>query len=111
MELTTSLIDCRSGEEGRRDRISDLHILVRAFSAFFLPLTAIHDDQHLTGFHNAVSRILKATPPADAANPFMTVAPRTSVPPIQLFHPVFGHFLDDVKSCSRIPDDATLGSM
>ena len=52
-------------QEKRRGEIgSVICILVRAF---FLPLTAIHDDQHLTGFHNAVSRILKTTPPADSA--------------------------------------------
>ncbi|KAF8909284.1 hypothetical protein CPB84DRAFT_1947341, partial [Gymnopilus junonius] len=32
--------------------------------------------------------------------------PRTSVaPPIHLFHPVFGHFLDDIKRNDAIPDD------
>jgi hypothetical protein len=32
--------------------------------------------------------------------------PRTSIaPPIQLFHSVFGHFLDDVKDANPIPDD------
>ena len=35
--------------------------------------------------------------------------PRTSVaPPIQLFHPVFGHFSDDIKSSHDIPDDMIL---
>jgi hypothetical protein len=34
---------------------------------------------------------------------------RTSAaPPIQLFHPVFGHFLDDIKSSHDIPDDIIL---
>jgi hypothetical protein len=32
--------------------------------------------------------------------------PRTNVaPPIQLFHPVFGHFLDDIRNNSFVPDD------
>jgi hypothetical protein len=32
--------------------------------------------------------------------------PRTSVaPPVQLFHPVFGHFLDGMKSDIALPDD------
>ena len=35
--------------------------------------------------------------------------PRTSVaPPIQLFHPVFGHFLDDIKSNRALPDNIIL---
>ena len=35
--------------------------------------------------------------------------PRTSVaPPVQLFHPVFGHFLDDIKRSHDIPDDMIL---
>jgi hypothetical protein len=33
-------------------------------------------------------------------------SPRTSVaPPVQLFHPAFGHFLDSVKSNDALPDD------
>ena len=32
--------------------------------------------------------------------------PRTSVaPPVQLFHPAFGHFLDDIRSNSPLSDD------
>ena len=32
--------------------------------------------------------------------------PRTSIaPPIQLFHPIFGHFLDNLKGTGSIPDD------
>jgi len=32
--------------------------------------------------------------------------PRTSVaPPVQLFHPAFGHFLDDMKSNHALPDN------
>jgi hypothetical protein len=62
---------------------------------------AIPDEQHITGFQNFISRILKATPPADSAK-----SARTSVaPPVQLFHPAFGHFLDDIKSSGSIPDD------
>jgi hypothetical protein len=35
--------------------------------------------------------------------------PRTSIaPPIQLFNPVFGHFLDDIKSSQDLPDDTIL---
>jgi hypothetical protein len=35
--------------------------------------------------------------------------PRTSVaPPVQLFQPVFGHFLDDIKSSQDISDEMIL---
>ena len=35
--------------------------------------------------------------------------PKTSAaPPIQLFHPIFGHFLDDITSSHNIPDDIIL---
>jgi hypothetical protein len=73
----------------------------------------------LTGFKNVISRILKAEAPADSAKSsksqiaysiydgrYEANKPRTSVaPPVQLFHPVFGHFLDDVKSNHALPDN------
>jgi len=91
-------------------------------SAPFLPSLAILDEQHLTGFQNVISRILKAVAPADSEkSPNYTKSqiaysiydgrykanrPRTSVaPPVQLFHPAFGHFLDSVKSNHALPDD------
>jgi len=65
---------------------------------------------------------LKADPPADSAKssvyPKSQIAysiydgrykaekPRTSIaPPVQLFHPAFGHFLDDIRSNSPLSDD------
>jgi len=88
--------------------------------SFFFP--AIHNERHSTGFQNVISRILKATPPSETAKSstytksqiaysiydgrYKVKEPRTSVaPPVQLFHPVFGHFLDDIKSSGAIPDD------
>jgi hypothetical protein len=76
----------------------------------------------ITGFQNVISRILKAMPPADSAKSpnytksqltysvydgrYKATKPRTSVaPPVQLFHPVFGHFLDIVKGNQALPDD------
>jgi hypothetical protein len=75
-----------------------------------------------TGFQNVISHILKAMPPADSAKSsnytksqitysiydgrYKANKPRTSVaPPVQLFNPVFGHFLDVVKSNDALPDD------
>jgi hypothetical protein len=75
-----------------------------------------------TGFQNIISRILKAMPPADSAKSsnytksqiaysiydgrYKANKPRTSVaPPVQLFHPVFGHFLDIMKNDEALPDD------
>jgi hypothetical protein len=72
-----------------------------------------------------MSRIRKATAPADSAKSsiytksqiaysiydgrYKVDEPRTSVaPPIQLFHPAFGHFLDDVKSSGPVPHDTIL---
>ena len=91
-------------------------------SACFLPSLAILYGQHLTGFQNVISRILKATAPADSAKSsnytksqiaysiydgrYKANRPRTSVaPPIQLFHPAFGHFLDSVESNQALPGD------
>ena len=88
----------------------------------FFPSFAILDKHHLTGFKNVISRILKAEAPADSAKSsnytksqitysiydgrYKANKPRTSVaPPVQLFHPVFGHFLDDVKSNHALPDN------
>jgi hypothetical protein len=91
-------------------------------SARFLPSFATLDKQHLTGFGTVISRILKAGAPADAAKSsnytksqitysiydgrFKANKPRTSVaPPVQLFHPAFGHFLDDMESNHALPDN------
>ena len=80
------------------------------------------DKQHLPGFQNVISRILKAVAPADSAKSlyytksqiaysiydgrYKANRPRTSVaPPVQLFHPVFGHFLDSVQSNLALSDD------
>jgi len=73
-------------------------------------------------FQNTISRISKAMPPAESAKSsnytksqiaysiydgrYKANKPRTSVaPPVQLFHPVFGHFLDVVKGNHALPDD------
>jgi len=91
-------------------------------SARFLPSFAILDKQHLTGYHNVISHILKAGAPADSAKSsnyiksqiaysiydgrYNASKPRTSIaPPVQLFHPAFGHFLDDMKSVIALPDN------
>jgi hypothetical protein len=91
-------------------------------SARFPPSFAILDKQHLTGFQNVIKNILKAEAPADPAKSsnytksqiaysiydgrYKANRPRTSVaPPVQLFHPAFGHFLDDMKSDHTLPDD------
>jgi hypothetical protein len=37
----------------------------------------------------------------------MTQSDETRAPPIQLFHPVFGHFLDDLLSESPIPPEVS----
>lgn len=37
---------------------------------------------------------------------YKTGSPRTSIaPPVQLFHPAFGHFLDDIRKEDDIPED------
>ena len=68
-----------------------------------------------------MTKFLNATPPANSAKSLKSQIaysiydgryeadhPRTSVaPPVQLFHPVFGHFLDDVKSGGPVPDETT----
>ncbi|KDR79822.1 hypothetical protein GALMADRAFT_91974 [Galerina marginata CBS 339.88] len=73
-------------------------------------------------FQNVLSRIVKATPPSESAKSsaytksliadsiydgrYEENNPRTSVaPPIQLFHPTFAHFLDNLKGTGDIPDD------
>jgi hypothetical protein len=80
------------------------------------------DPECLIGFNNVILGILKAIPPSDSAKSSAFVksqmayslydgrykagSPRTSVaPPVQLFHPAFGHFLDDLKKEDAIPDD------
>jgi len=76
-----------------------------------------------SGFENVISRILNAQAPADAAKStnytksqlaysicdgrYKVNAPRTSVSlPVQLFHPAFGHFLDNIRNVDfHVPDD------
>jgi len=87
---------------------------------FFPLLSSLIND--ITGFQNVISRILNAMPPSDSAKSsnytksqiaysiydgrFKANKPRTSVaPPVQLFHPVFGHFLDVVNDNHALPDD------
>jgi hypothetical protein len=95
----------------RRGEIrSLLWIKVRIFFPFLSSLI-----NNITGFQNVISRILKAMPPSDSAKSsnytksqiaysiydgrYKANKPRTSVaPPVQLFHPVFGHFLDIMKN-------------
>ena len=91
-------------------------------SARFFPSRAIIDKQHLTGFKTVISCILKAAAPANSAKSdnyaksqiaysiydgrYKAAKPRTSIaPPIQLFHPAFGHFLDIVERDFAPPDD------
>jgi hypothetical protein len=76
---------------------------------------------HSTGFQNVISRILKATAPAESAKSstytksqiaysihdgrYKADKPRTSFgPPIQLFHPAFAHFLNYLDDEQAIPD-------
>jgi hypothetical protein len=91
--------------------------------ARFLLSLAILDNHHSTGFQNVISRILKAEAPADSAKSlnytksqitysiydgrYKVDKPRTSVSlPVQLFHPAFGHFLDNMKKDDiPVPDD------
>jgi len=91
-------------------------------SARFVSSFVTFDKQHLPGFQNVISRILKAVAPADSAKSsnytksqiaysiydgrYKANRPRASVaPPVQLFHPVFGHFLDSVQSNNALSDD------
>jgi len=79
-------------------------------------------ENHSTGFQKVVSCILGALPPSESAK--MTLyaksqlaysihdghykedRPRTNVaPPVELFHPAFGHFLDNIKSTDPIPNN------
>ena len=91
-------------------------------SARFVSSLVTFDKQDIPGFQNVISRILKAVAPADSAKSsyytksqiaysiydgrYKANRPRTSVaPPVQLFHPVFGHFLDSVQSNLALSDD------
>lgn len=107
-----------AGEEVKRDQISGLHQSTRNFfllSLFFL-------NTVLTGYRNLISSILNAAPPSDSAKSsnypksqlaysiydgrYRANKPRTSVaPPVQLFNPFFGHFLDHMRSDIAVPDD------
>ncbi len=72
-------------------------------SARFLPSFAILDKQHLTDSSN-YTRSQIAYSIYDGR--YKANRPRTSVaPPIQLFHPAFGHFLDGMKSNHALPDN------
>ena len=89
--------------------------------SFLLLLSFIHKQQ-VTGFQTVISRIVKAVASADLAHSsnhtksqiaysiydgrYNASRPRTSVaPPVQLFHPAFGHVLDNVKSNHTLPGD------
>jgi hypothetical protein len=80
------------------------------------------DHECLIGFENVILGILKALPPSDSAKSsayaksqtaysiydgrYKAGSPRTTVaPPVQLFHPAFGHFLDDLGTEDAIPHD------
>ena len=106
----------KDAEEERRDEIVALH-QSPLFIIFWLLLLI------KSGFENVISRILNAQAPADAAKStnysksqlaysicdgrYKVNAPRTSVSlPVQLFHPAFGHFLDNIKNDNFfVPDD------
>jgi hypothetical protein len=109
----------RTRKKRRGEIRSLLWIKVRIFFPFLSSLI-----NNITGFKNVISRILKAMPPSDSAKSsnytksqiaysiydgrYKANKPRTSVaPPVQLFHPVFGHFLDIMKNDSdeALPDD------
>lgn len=80
------------------------------------------DGLLLIGFQSVIGRILNATSPSDSAKSsaytksqivysiydgrYNIEKPRPSVaPPIQLFHPTFGHFLDTLSDTNVVPDD------
>ena len=107
-----------TGEELKRDRIDDLHQSARIF--FLLSLSSMNSI--LLGYRNLISNILNAVPPSDSAKSSMypksqlaysiydgrykADKPRSSVaPPIQLFNPAFGHFLDHMRSDVAVPGD------
>ena len=100
----------------RRDLISALH---DSAHHLFPPFSVAKSS---TGFQNVISSILKAAGPSDSAKSsvytksqlayciydgrYKAYEPRTSVaPPIQLFHPTFGHFLDTISNVNFMPDD------
>ncbi|KAK2461366.1 hypothetical protein APHAL10511_006590 [Amanita phalloides] len=92
-----------AGEEEKRDRVNALQ----------------------KRYNSAMLRILKAGTPAYSSKSsryiksqiayciydgrYRADKPRTSIaPPVQLFHPAFGHFLDDMKSNHPLPDNIIL---
>ncbi len=108
----------RTDDRRRGEMKSVLCIIVRAF--FFIQ--AILDSIFLKGFQSVIWRILKATSPSDSAKSsvytksqiaysiydgrYKAGEPRPSVaPPIQLFHPAFGYFLDTISNTNIVPDD------
>jgi hypothetical protein len=87
---------------------------------FLLFLTV--PDKWTSAFETTCKNIAKALAPSDSAKSstypeaqlaysihdgrYRENAPRWSVgPPIELFHPAFGHFLDDLRSNGDIPKD------
>jgi hypothetical protein len=80
------------------------------------------DAECLKGFKNIISDISKALSPSDSTKSsayaksqvaysiydgcYKAGSPRMTVgPPVQLFHPAFGHFLDDLGKDDNIPHD------
>ena len=105
-------------EEVRRDQIGGLH---RSAYNFFLP-SLFFTNTVVIGYKNLILNILDAVPPSDSAKSsnypksqlvysihdgrYKANKPRTSIaPPVQLYNPVFGHFLDDMRSDIAVPDD------
>ena len=92
-------------ETVEEERMSVFCVKVRAFSSF-----SFLDKHHSSGFQNVISCISKAVAPADSAKSSMYTKshsiynsryeadkPRTSDSlPVQLFHPAFRHFLNNM---------------
>jgi hypothetical protein len=96
----------------------------QAFAPFFFPPQAILTIQCPIGRNKVISTALKAMSPSASAQSsayaksqilysifdgrYKAGSPRTSVaPPVELFHPAFGYFLDDIKNIlvDNIPHD------
>jgi hypothetical protein len=103
-------------DEGLKDRRDTVAALDRSGSV--LPFVTVLNKWR-TGFEKACKNIARALAPSDSAK--SSALPKSQLaysihdgrynenvgPPIQLFHPVFGHFLDDVRQSSDgdIPND------
>ncbi|KAF8330247.1 hypothetical protein F5887DRAFT_1287342 [Amanita rubescens] len=86
-----------AGEEERRDRIPALR---KRFQNVFLKAGASADSAKSSNYTK--SQIAYSI----YDGRYKANKPRTSVaPPVQLFHPAFGHFLDDMKSNHALPGD------